>query len=190
MSGRRAVFFDRDGTLLDLVPYLHRPEEVRLVPGAAEGLRLLGQKGWLRVLATNQSGIARGLFAWEDLEAVHERMRALLRSAGADVDAIEVCPHHPDFDRQCACRKPEPGLLLRAARRLGIDPAESWMIGDRFEDLDAGRRFGARGILVLTGYGREQALASAESDWEGVACAARDFGAAAELLVRLAGDAG
>ncbi|MBD3161609.1 MAG: HAD-IIIA family hydrolase [Candidatus Eisenbacteria bacterium] len=183
MSGRPAVFFDRDGTLLELVPYLHRPEQVRLTAGAGDALRRLGERGWLRVLVTNQSGIARGLFDRDQLEAVHERMRALLRAEGGGIDAIEVCPHHPDFTGACTCRKPRPGMLERAGRKLGVDPVRSWMIGDRFEDLEAGRRFGARGILVLTGYGREQARAAGEENWEGVACVARDFASAAAAIL-------
>jgi D-glycero-D-manno-heptose 1,7-bisphosphate phosphatase len=155
----RGVFLDRDGTILDLVPYLHDPDSVRLVPGAAEALRALGQAGWARVLVTNQSGIARGWFTAGDVERVHERMMALLRMEGADLEAIEYCPHHPDFTGTCACRKPASGMLERAAGALGIDCAGSWVIGDRIEDILAGRALGCRGILVMTGYGRDEARA-------------------------------
>jgi D-glycero-D-manno-heptose 1,7-bisphosphate phosphatase len=157
VSGIKAVFIDRDGTLLELVPYLHRPEEVRLTSGAAQALRRLGDAGWLRVVVTNQSGVARGLFSIDEVEAVHTRMLELIRAEGGDVDAVEICPHHPDYTGVCSCRKPASGMLQCAADRFDIDLARSWIIGDRLDDLEAGLAVGARGILVMTGYGRDEA---------------------------------
>lgn len=156
MSAARAVFLDRDGTLLDLVPYLHDPEQVRLVPGSAEALRRLAENGYARVVITNQSGVARGYFTLSDVQFVHEKMRELLQAEGADVEAIEVCPHHPDHTGPCPCRKPLPGLITGAAERLGLDLSRSWVVGDRIEDALAGRAAGCRTVLVLTGYGREE----------------------------------
>jgi len=183
MSARRAVFLDRDGTLLELVAYLHRPEEVRLIAGAAAALRRLGQEGWLRVVVTNQSGIARGSFSIGDVQAVHERMLALLRAEGADVEGIEICPHHPDYTGPCSCRKPAPGMLSRAADRLGIDPTASWVIGDRCEDLQAGHALGARTILVRTGYGREEEIAAGADLMGWITHVAADLPAACEFLL-------
>jgi len=183
MSGRRAVFLDRDGTLLELVAYLHRPEEVSLIAGAASALRRLGQKGWLRVVVTNQSGIARGTFSMKDVLAVHERMLELLHAEGADLDGIEICPHHPDYTGPCSCRKPAPGMISRAADRLGIDTAVSWVIGDRSEDLQAGHLLGARTILVRTGYGREEEVTARSVQTPWITRVADDLSAACELLL-------
>ena len=164
MTGaRKAVFLDRDGTLIDLVPYLHEPAEVRLIPGVAAGLRRLREAGYARVLVTNQSGVARGYYGLEDIERVHARLLELLRAEGAGLEAIEICPHHPEHGSPCDCRKPASGMLARASARLEIDPGLSWVIGDRWEDLAAGRPLGCRGILDMTGYGREQ-LASGQAD--------------------------
>jgi D-glycero-D-manno-heptose 1,7-bisphosphate phosphatase len=183
MSERKALFLDRDGTVLDLVPYLHDPEQVRLVPGAAEALRVLGEAGWTRILVTNQSGIARGLFTIEDVERVHERMLSLLRAEGADLEAIEICPHHPDHTGPCACRKPQAGMLERAAERLRIGRSESWVVGDRIEDIMAGQTLGCGGILVLTGYGRDEARTIAPANMSSVRYVAWDLPAAAAFIL-------
>ncbi len=187
MRPRGAVFLDRDGTILDLVPYLHRPDEVRLIAGAAQALRRLGEAGWLRVLVTNQSGIARGYYSLDDLERVHERMQELLREEGADLDAIEVCPHHPDHTGPCSCRKPASGMLERAAGRLSIDLARSWVIGDRMEDLRAGSPLGIPGVLVLTGYGKEEARTTPPAALRIARYIAWDLPAAAAFLLHDAG---
>ena len=159
---RPAIFLDRDGTINEEVGYLDRLEKLRLIPGAAEAIRLIGQSGMKTVVVTNQSGIARGMFDEVFVGAAHERLREMLREEGASVDGFYFCPHHPTEGREryrmnCACRKPAPGLLLRAARELSIDPERSYMIGDTVKDIEAGSRFGARGILVLTGYGAKAA---------------------------------
>ena len=119
MPGRRAVFVDRDDTIMVDVVYCRNPNDVKLLPGAAEGLRIMADAGFAVVVTTNQSGIGRGYFTETDLHAVNERLRAELRSRGADFHALYYCPHRPE--EQCACRKPRPGLLLRAASDLGID---------------------------------------------------------------------
>jgi D-glycero-D-manno-heptose 1,7-bisphosphate phosphatase len=157
---RAAVFLDRDGTLLDELGFLARPADLRLLPGAAAGVRALNQAGLAVVLVTNQSGIARGLFSEADLAAIHARLAQELERAGAHLDALYHCPHHPEqgqppLRRACSCRKPEPGLLLLAARELGLDLARSWIVGDSVRDLEAGRRAGIPGrVLVLTGKGQ------------------------------------
>lgn len=188
---KRAVFLDRDGTLLDELGFLRRPEDLRLLPGAAEGVRLINQAGWSAVLVTNQSGIARGLFGEPELAAVHARLRAELAAHGAHLDGLFHCPHHPDegvgaLRRSCTCRKPAPGMLLEAAERLGLALAASWTVGDSQRDLEAGRRAGlAGGVLVLTGKGQaELALFPADD----MPLTAPDLPAAVGRILTLAGD--
>ncbi len=152
-----AVFLDRDGTLLRLVPYLKDPERAQLYAGAVEALRSLQAAGARLVVVTNQAGIARGLMTRDDVARVNRRLMARLAVAGVWLDAVEVCPHHPDFTGPCRCRKPAPGLLTRAARRLRIDLGRSWLIGDSVSDLEAGEAAGTRTALVRTGYGRATA---------------------------------
>jgi D,D-heptose 1,7-bisphosphate phosphatase len=128
------------------------------------------------VVITNQSGVARGYFDEAFVDAVHERLRGMLRQEGASLDGIYFCPHHPTegserYVRNCTCRKPAPGMLLKAAEELSIDPERSFMIGDTVKDIEAGSKFGARGILVLTGYGAEAAEAfnaAAKSRLQGI----------------------
>jgi len=150
-GGRRAVFLDRDGTVCVLVDYLQDPDDVELLPGSAEAIKILNDTGFLVVIITNQSALARGYFTEAVLETVHERMHRLLEKAGAHIDAIYFCPHHPDD--KCGCRKPEPGLVLRSSKELGVDLSRSFMVGDKIADVTAGKSAGCKGILVLTGYG-------------------------------------
>lgn len=153
---RRAAFVDKDGTLVENVPYNVDPRLVELTEGATEGLRMLAEAGYAIVIASNQSGIARGLFAREALAVVEERVRSLLAPSGVDVVAFRHCPHLPDgtvleFAITCECRKPAPGMLLDAARELEIDLPASWMIGDILDDVEAGHRAGCRSVLVDRG---------------------------------------
>ncbi len=157
-----AVFLDRDGTINEEVGYLDRLEKLRLVPGAAEAIRLINESGMKAVVVTNQSGVARGFFTELFVDEVHARLRMMLRQEGASLDGFYFCPHHPregrgHYLRSCDCRKPSPGLLLRAADELSLDPQLSYMIGDTLKDIEAASRIGARGILVRTGYGAEAA---------------------------------
>jgi D-glycero-D-manno-heptose 1,7-bisphosphate phosphatase len=175
---RAAVFLDRDGTVLVERDYLRDPDQVRLVAGAAEAIGRLRAAGLAVVLVTNQSGIARGLFAESDFRAVQARLVDLLGEGGAAVDATYHCPHHPDFTGPCECRKPGPGMYLAAARDLALAPGRSWFVGDKRTDVEAAGRFGGRGILVRTGYGREQE----ERVPAGVAVV-DDLPAAAELIL-------
>ena len=144
-----AIFLDRDGTLIEDTGYVGKPEDVRIFPGTAEALAELKARGFRTVIVTNQSGIARGLFTEEDYHAVHARVTELL--GPGLIDAAYFCADHPDAASER--RKPGAGMLLEAARDLGLDLARSWMIGDRAGDLEAGRRAGCRTILVLTGEG-------------------------------------
>ena len=157
-TGGPALFLDRDGVVVEEVHFLHRPEDVRLVPGAASVMAAARRQGIPVVLTTNQSGIARGLFGWEAFAATQSRLEILLAAERAAFDMVLACPFHPDgnppYRAEHPCRKPQPGMLLRAAERLGIDLAKSWVVGDRARDLEAGRAAGcAGGLHVLTGYG-------------------------------------
>ena len=184
----RAVFLDRDGTLLDELGYLARAEDVRLYPGAAAALRRLRDAGFLLVVVTNQSGIARGLFGAAELARVHARLADELEKGGARLDLVLHCPHHPDHGEpplraRCACRKPEPGLFLEAARRLALDLEQSWSIGDSARDVEAARRAGVRGrVLVATGKGRAT-LAELAPEERAELHLARDLSDAAELIL-------
>jgi D-glycero-D-manno-heptose 1,7-bisphosphate phosphatase len=149
---RPAVFLDRDGTINEEMGYINHPDRFRLVPNSGPGIALLNRAGILVVVATNQSGTARGYFPASLIPKIHSLMQQLLAQQQARVDAIYVCQHAPDAD--CACRKPQPGLLHRAARDLDIDLTRSYVVGDRFKDIQLAANVGAKGILVLTGYGK------------------------------------
>lgn len=151
---RPALFVDRDGTLIEEADYLADPEGVVFLPGAVEALGRFRAAGWAIVIVTNQSGIARGLYTEADYRAVARRLETMLAEAGVPPAATVHCPHHPDFSGPCACRKPAPGMLLAAARSLGLDLSRSVMVGDKTADLEAGAAVGARPVLVRTGYGR------------------------------------
>ncbi len=149
----RAVFLDRDKTLIDDPGYLDHPDGVRLLPGVAEGLRRLKAAGFRVVVVTNQSAIARGKVTVAGLETIHAELRRQLTSAGVELDAIYYCPYHPDgtvppYNREHDERKPAPGMLFRAAREMNLDLAKSWMVGDRLRDIQAGHRAGCRTVLV------------------------------------------
>jgi len=154
---KRAVFVDRDGTINVERDYLYRIEDFEFIPGAPEAIRLLNEAGFLVVVVTNQSGVARGYYTEEDVEILHRHIAAELAKAGARVDAWHYCPHHPagrgSYSLPCRCRKPLPGMLLEAARRHNIDLAASVMIGDKLADVEAGIAAGCRTILVRSGYG-------------------------------------
>lgn len=150
---RPAVFLDRDGTLNADLGYVCRPEDVRWLPGVAAALARLRWAGYLLIVVTNQSGIARGYYDVPSMQALHDWMDADLRSQGAHIDAFYHCPHHPDIDGACTCRKPAPGMLLRAADDWFIDLGRSWMIGDKMSDVTAGRAAGCTPILLSAGVG-------------------------------------
>jgi D-glycero-D-manno-heptose 1,7-bisphosphate phosphatase len=155
-----AVFLDRDGTINEEVGYLDRIEKLRLIPGAAGAIRRINKSGMKAVVVTNQSGIARGIYNEAFVAQVHARLREMLRAEGALIDAFYFCPHHPEegqvaYLKICGCRKPAPGMILRAAEELRIDPNRSYMVGDTLKDIEAGARAGANSILVRTGYGME-----------------------------------
>jgi D-glycero-D-manno-heptose 1,7-bisphosphate phosphatase len=149
---RRAVFLDRDGTINEEMGYINHLSRFRLLPEAAPAIRRLNEAGFPVVVITNQSGAARGYFPAKLVDEVHRHLHDLLAQAGARVDAIYTCLHGPDDD--CSCRKPKPGLLLKAAQDLNLDLSRSYLVGDRYKDIETAANAGVAGILVLTGYGR------------------------------------
>ena len=158
---RRAVALDRDGTLIKEAGYLDRLERLELYPYTIDAVRLLNRAGFAVVVATNQSGVARGLLDESFVAEAHRRLDDLLASGGARIDGWYYCPHHPqgirdEYRQACDCRKPRPGLLKRAAADLDLDLTRSFGVGDRWHDVEAATAAGAKGILVRTGYGRAQ----------------------------------
>jgi D-glycero-D-manno-heptose 1,7-bisphosphate phosphatase len=154
----KAVFLDRDGTLIVERGYITVPDNVELIPGAAAAVVRLRDAGWKVIVVTNQGAVAKGMITEDELGLIHFRMVSMLAEQGAQLDGLYYCPHHPDGDQmqysvECDCRKPRPGLLERAAGEHGIELSESVMIGDTLRDLEAGRGAGTRGVLVLTGHG-------------------------------------
>ncbi len=151
VAKRPAVFLDRDGTINEEMGYINHLSRFRLLPEAAPAIRLLNDAGLTVVVVTNQSGAARGYFPATLVDEVHRHLQELLAQAGAGVDAIYICLHAPDAG--CPCRKPKPGLILDAARDLNLDLSRSYLIGDRYKDVETAANAGVKGILVLTGYG-------------------------------------
>ncbi len=147
-----AVFLDRDGTINEEMGYVNHLSRFRVFPEAPPALRRLNEAGLKVVLITNQSGAARGYFSPDLMAEVHRRLTRVLADGGARLDGLYVCTHHPD--EGCACRKPKPDLIYRAARDLGLDLSRSYLIGDRYTDIQTAANAGVKGILVLTGYGR------------------------------------
>lgn len=159
---RPAVFLDRDGTVTEEVGYLNHISRYRLLAGAAAAIRKLNAALLPVIVVTNQSGVGRGYFPEDLVREVHQKMIAELRAAGAHLDGVYYCPHASA--NQCACRKPNTGMLDDAARRLGLDLKRSFVVGDRWGDMELAHRSGSRSILVRTGYG-EGELAWHSAKW-------------------------
>lgn len=153
MAQKRYVILDRDGTIIRECHYLSDPDQVELLPNTIAGLKLLSENGFGLVVVTNQSGVGRGYYDLERLAAIHQRLEALLEREGVRLDGIYFCPHTPADE--CACRKPRPGMLMKAMADLHISLSDSYMVGDKLCDIEAGQRVGATTYLVRTGYGAE-----------------------------------
>jgi D-glycero-D-manno-heptose 1,7-bisphosphate phosphatase len=156
----KVIFLDRDGTINKEVEYLHRPEDLVILPGVASALRQLKEHGFQLVIVTNQAGVARGYYTEEDVKVLHTYLNTLLENEHATIDHFFYCPHHPvhgigSYKKNCHCRKPEIGMLEMAEEYYQIDKHHSYMIGDKLLDTEAGHNYGIKSILVGTGYGKE-----------------------------------
>jgi len=154
---RPAAFIDRDGTISEEVGYVNHPSRFRVFPYSAEAIRILNDNGWLAIVITNQAGVARGYFPEEMIASVHDRLKSDLENA--QLDAIYYCAHHPSVGEppyrfDCDCRKPKTGLIDCAAKDFEIDLEASWMVGDRYSDVELARNAGFHYVFVLSGYGR------------------------------------
>lgn len=186
MQLRRAVFLDRDGTINEEVGYLDTLDKLVIFPNAIEAVKIINRLGLLAIVITNQSGVARGLFDEAFVKNLHDHVKSLFLARGAVIDDFYYCPHHPTegqgrYLTHCPCRKPEPGMLLEAARKWKIELKSSYMIGDQEKDIEVIRRVGGKGILVKTGYGSEIKVPRQEPDFwasdvlEAVKWIERDF---------------
>ena len=156
---RPAVFIDRDGTVNEQMGYINHISRFVMLPGAAEAIRLLNRHQYLAIIVSNQSGVARGYYPIGLVDEVHDHMRALLEKEGAFVDGIFFCPHYergsvPEYSIECDCRKPRTGLIEKAGKAFEIDMDNSYVIGDRYSDIELALRLDMKGILVATGYGQ------------------------------------
>ncbi len=161
LVSRRAIFLDRDGTLIQERHFLHRPEDLEFIEGSLEALWKLSDAKFALVVVSNQSGVARGYFGLAEVEAVNAELRRRLAERGIELDGIYVCPHHPEgespeFGIVCDCRKPAPGLVLRAAEELDLEVQGSWIVGDKPDDVRLSESLPLRPVLLRTGYGRER----------------------------------
>ncbi len=162
---KKAVFLDRDGTINVEKGYVHRAEDFEFIPGAPQAIGMLRDAGFLVIVVTNQSGVARGYYSLEDVHRLHGHMDSELAAYGTVVDAYCICPHHPmgevgEFAKVCDCRKPLPGMLLEAAAKFSIDLGSSYMVGDKLTDVEAALAAGCRPVFVTTGYGADEAAAA------------------------------
>lgn len=167
----KVVFLDRDGTINEEVHYLHKPEDLHLLPGAAQAVRMLKEAGFTLIVVTNQAGVARGYYTCRDVETLHAYMNEQLRKEGGFIDAFYYCPHHPDcgigeYKKKCHCRKPDIGMFEAAEQAFAVDKAHSYMIGDKELDMQAGRHYGVESVLVGTGYGAEHKRTAEEQGRE------------------------
>jgi D-glycero-D-manno-heptose 1,7-bisphosphate phosphatase len=188
----RAVFLDRDGTINEEVGYLKSLDMLKVIPGAGSAIRRLNAAGFKVVIITNQSGVARGYFPESLVHEAHALLTATLRKDGAMIDGIYYCPHHPTAGNskhtiQCECRKPATGLMDRAARDLDIDLKQSFMVGDKWSDIELGHRAGARSILVRSGFAPDDAGNKRPPHVEDPDFTAHDLAEAADWIVEQKG---
>jgi len=150
---KKAIFLDRDGVINVEVSYLSDPADFKFIEGSIKALKILKRKRYLLIVITNQAGIARGYFSEKRLKQIHDKMEYILKENNIQLDDIYFCPHHPDFTGPCDCRKPNPGMLLKAQKKHNIDLKLSYMVGDTLSDIKTGMNVGCKTVLVLTGYG-------------------------------------
>ncbi|MHA1491057.1 MAG: D-glycero-beta-D-manno-heptose 1,7-bisphosphate 7-phosphatase [Promethearchaeota archaeon] len=153
---KRAIFLDRDGVINKEVNYLSNPKNFEFIKGSIKALKILKRKGYLLIVITNQAGIARGYFTEENLKKIHQKMISILDKSSVVLDDIYYCPHHPDFTGPCDCRKPKPGMILKAQKKYNIDLKNSFMVGDTLRDIETGLTAKCKTVLVLTGHGLKE----------------------------------
>jgi len=185
---QRAVFLDRDGTLIKERDFISSTRQVKFIKGITTPLKQLRQAGYKLVIITNQSGVARGIFSETTLRRINQYIRDKLRKDGIIISRIYYCPHHPDgiiakYRRKCDCRKPAPGMLHRARRELGVNLKKSWVIGDDRRDIICGKKVGAKTILVLTGKGRKTRRTLKPDEHRMIDFIAPDINAASEWIL-------
>lgn len=153
---KKAIFLDRDGVLNKEVGYLSNPNDFVFLEGSIEALKILKQKDYLLIVITNQAAVARGFLTVETLQVIHNKMVKILKENKISLDDIYYCPHHPEFTGPCDCRKPNPGMILKAKLKFNIDIRNSYMVGDTLGDIETGKNARCKTVLVLTGYGKEE----------------------------------
>lgn len=153
---KKAIFLDRDGVLNKEVGYLSNPKDFVFLEGSIEALKILKQKDYLLIVITNQAALARGFLTVETLQVIHNKMVKILKENKISLDDIYYCPHHPEFTGPCDCRKPNPGMILKAKLKFNIDIRNSYMIGDTLSDIETGKNAQCKTVLVLTGYGKKE----------------------------------
>jgi D-glycero-D-manno-heptose 1,7-bisphosphate phosphatase len=188
-ADRKAIFIDKDGTLIEDVPYNVDPNKIKLSTNCLTGLRNLKEKGYLLVIISNQSGVARGYFKEKELPAVEQKINILLAEMQITLDGFYYCPHHPEgnideYAIECDCRKPMPGLLLKAADEMGIDLNASWMLGDILNDVEAGNRAGCKSVLIDNGNETEWLSGEWRIPWANV----KSIDEAAEYILKSDGE--
>ena len=156
----RAIFIDRDGTFNIVGDYIHKVEDFVLIPGSDEAVKLAHEAGFLVIVVTNQAGVGRGYYCEEDVKIFHEHIQKVLGEKGEKIDAFYYCPYHPtkgvgEYLKDADCRKPKPGMMLKAAEEHDIDLSASYLVGDNIGDIQAGQAAGCRCVMVRTGYGSE-----------------------------------
>lgn len=167
---KKTCFLDRDGVLIKDADYLSSPEQVELMPGSVEALKILRQHDFLIIVVSNQSGVARGMFPEESIPEVHQKIDSLLAAYSVGVDAYYYCPHYPngsvpEYSIECQCRKPAPGMIIQATRDWPIDLSESFVIGDKVSDVELAENAGCKlGILVRTGHGEAELKKTSRTD--------------------------
>jgi len=184
-----AVFIDRDGTISEEVGYLNNIDRLKLIKGTSHAIKLLNKKGLKAIVVTNQAGVARGYFPESLVQKAHDRLREMLRHEGAALDGIYYCPHHPtagesEYTMMCDCRKPGTGLLDKAADDLAIDLSRSYVVGDKWSDIELAHRAGARAVLVRTGFATDDPGNVRPEHVRDPDLTAHDLGEAAEWIVR------
>jgi UDP-N-acetylmuramoyl-tripeptide--D-alanyl-D-alanine ligase len=152
----KAIFMDRDGVINEEVSYLSNPDDFKFIAGSIKAMKILKSLGYLLIVITNQAGIARGYFTEDRLQQIHQKMNQVLEDDNVTLDDIYYCPHHPDFTGPCKCRKPQPKMILDAAKKHDIILNQSYMVGDTLKDIETGYNAKCKTVLLMTGYGRDE----------------------------------